>query len=78
MTEPKLKQSPFLTLKARDFLRGALVAVLTAVVALVGQIIAQNGKVQQQDLTVMWQAAVAALVAYLTKNLFTKPDTPQQ
>lgn len=76
MPELKLKQSPFLSLKARDFLRGALIAVLTAVAASVNEFITQNGTLNMADLWLVGKAASFAFIAYLGKNFFTKPDKP--
>lgn len=78
MNETKLPQSAFMTLKARDFLRGALIAILTAVIVSANELIAQEGEWTRADLWVMGKSATAAFIAYLGKNFFTKPDTPQQ
>lgn len=77
MTDVKLNQSPFLSLKARDFLRSFLIAVLTAVVMTIQRLIDENGSIKKSDLALIGGSALSACIAYLVKNFFTKPDAPQ-
>ena len=61
--------SAFLTLNSKDFLKGLVVAVITAVITIV------YTSIQVGDLNFDWKAiAMAALssaLAYIMKNLFT-------
>lgn len=67
-----MKQSNFFSLGWRDILRGLVVAILTPVFVIVQQ------SFEQGSLTFDWRAigmaAIGGALAYLTKNLFTKPD----
>lgn len=67
-----MEQSKFLSLGFRDFLRGFVMAVLTPVFVIIQQ------SLDAGILTFNWQsiamAAVAGALAYITKNVFTKPD----
>lgn len=64
-----MKSSSFLSLSIKDFGKGLLMAVLGAVLGLV------YGSVQAGNFTFdwksIWQAALAAAVAYVIKNFFT-------
>lgn len=70
-----MKQSGFLTLGWRDFLRGLLMAILTPVLTFILNSI-ENG-----EFTLNWHlvylSAVGGALAYLLKNLGTKPDKIQ-
>lgn len=68
-----MKQSGFLSLGWRDFLRGLAMAVLTPVVTLI------TNSVERGELTFNWRliilSAIGGAGAYLLKNVFTKPDS---
>lgn len=70
-----MKQSGFLSLGWRDFLRGLAMAVLTPVVTLI------TNSVERGELTFNWRliilSAIGGAGAYLLKNVFTKPDNPE-
>jgi hypothetical protein len=72
LTNIKMKQSGFLSLGWRDFLRGLLMAVLTPIATLI------TNSLEKGELTLnwhlLWLSAVGGAVAYILKNLFTKPD----
>lgn len=67
-----MKQSGFLSLGWRDFLRGLLMAILTPVLTFI------LNSIEHGELTLNWHlvylSAVGGAVAYLLKNLGTKPD----
>lgn len=67
-----MKQSNFLSLNWRDFLKGLAMAVLTPVFLIVQQ------SLDAGDLVFNWKsigmAAIAGGVAYLFKNFITKPE----
>jgi hypothetical protein len=67
-----MKQSKFLSLGWRDFLRGLLMAVLTPVLTFI------MNSLDHGEITLNWHlvylSAVGGAVAYLLKNLGTKPD----
>ena len=67
-----MKQSEFLSIGTRDLLRGFVMSVLTPVFVIIQQ------SLDAGILTFNWQsiamAAVAGALAYITKNVFTKPD----
>jgi len=71
-----MKQSGFLSLGWRDFLRGLLMAVLTPVLTFI------LNSIEHGELTLNWHlvylSAVGGAVAYLLKNLGTKPDAIQK
>lgn len=71
-----MNQSKFFSLGIRDILRGLLIAVLTPVFVIVQQ------SLESGSLEFNWKsigiAAVAGGLAYITKNLFTKPDSVTQ
>lgn len=68
-----MKQSGLFSLGWRDFLRGLLMAVLTPVLTFI------LNSIEHGELTLNWHlvylSAVGGAVAYLIKNLGTKPDT---
>ena len=70
--------SGFLSLNTQDLLKGFVVAVASAVFALVAESV--NKGQFTFDITAMWHTAAAAGIAYLGKNLFTpaKAVTPVQ
>ena len=66
-----MKDSNFLSLGAKDILRGLLIAVLTPVLVLIQQ------SIEAGNLVFEWKslliAGVGGGLAYLIKNFFTKP-----
>lgn len=61
----------FLNLNLQDFIKGAIVAVLTAVLATLTTLL-QTGKLfDKTSLPIIGTAALTAFFAYLAKNLFT-------
>jgi hypothetical protein len=68
-----MKQSAFLSLGVRDFLRGLLMAALTPVATFILNSI-DHGEFTI-NLHLVYLSAVGGGVAYLLKNLGTKPDT---
>ena len=71
-----MKQSGFLDLGTRDLLRGLVIAVLTPVFVIIQQ------SLDAGEFTFKWQsivtAAIAGALAYITKNIFTKPDEKKE
>ncbi|HXS58998.1 MAG TPA: hypothetical protein VN726_22900 [Hanamia sp.] len=71
-----MKQSSFLNLNLQDLIKGLLTAIGGAVMAIILPSI-QAGNLTL-DWTTIWHTAVAAGLAYLSKNLFTPtPKTIQ-
>lgn len=70
-----MKQSKFLSLGYRDFLRGLLMAVLTPVFT------TAYDSFSRGEFTINWHLIVLSAIggagAYLSKNLFTKEDKAQ-
>lgn len=68
-----MKQSNFLSLGWRDFLRGLIIAILTPVLVIIQQ------SLDTGSLIFNWQtigySAIAGGVAYLLKNILTSPDS---
>ena len=64
-----MKDSKFLSLGLKDFLKGLLMAVLTPIFVVVQQSL-QAGMLTV-DLKLVGLSALAAGVAYVTKNFFT-------
>lgn len=69
-----MAKSKFLTLNARDFFRGLLVAIGTAIGTGVANILNTGALPDSSDMQTIGTAGAAAGVAYLTKNLFTNSD----
>ena len=67
-----MEQSKFLSLGFRDFLRGFVMAVLTPVFVIIQQSL--DAGILTFNWTSIAMAAVAGALAYITKNVFTKPD----
>lgn len=67
-----MKQSDFLSLGWRDFLRGLIIAILTPVLVIIQQ------SLELGVLAFEWESVltvgIAGGLAYLLKNAFTKPD----
>lgn len=70
-----MKQSGFLSLGARDILRGLAMAVLTPVVAII------TDSIERGELNFNWRliaiSAIGGGFAYLAKNFFTPKDSVQ-
>lgn len=64
-----MKQSKFLSLNWRDGLRGLLVAVIAVVLEWI-----QNTFVPALNIPAEFKLMLITGLAYLSKNLFTKPD----
>jgi|TARA_R110000782_G_scaffold111862_1_gene201788 branched-subunit amino acid transport protein len=64
-----MRDSNFLSLGAKDFLRGLLMAVLTPVFVIVQQSLELGALTFNRD--AILAAAVAGALAYVTKNFFT-------
>lgn len=68
-----MKQSNYFSLGKRDILRGLLISALTPVFVIIQQ------SLEAGILEFNWKsigvAAIAGGLAYITKNLFTKPDS---
>jgi hypothetical protein len=67
-----MKQSKFLSLGVRDFLRGLAMAILTPISTFVLNSIG-HGEFTL-NLHLVYLSAVGGAIAYLIKNLGTKPD----
>ena len=67
-----MEQSKFLSLGFRDLLRGFVIAVLTPVFVIIQQSL--DAGILTFNWTSIAMAAVAGALAYITKNVFTKPD----
>jgi len=63
-----MKESKFMRLGVKDFLKGLLMAVLAA---LSSTIIAWASTGDPFNPGIIWRSALAATVAYLAKNLLT-------
>jgi hypothetical protein len=61
----------FLNLNGKDFLKGAIVAVLTAILATLTTLLQTGTLFDKASLPVIGTAALSAFIAYLGKNLFT-------
>ena len=70
-----MERSKFLTLNWRDFLKGLLLAVLSAVITFLYELL-QAGPVvfDKELLTKAGMIAVSTVLAYLLKNLFENSD----
>jgi hypothetical protein len=66
-----MKKSKFLNLNARDFLKGLLVAVLTALLTGVYQLLQMGGDLSWLTLKPVVMASAAAGLSYLIKNLLS-------
>jgi hypothetical protein len=67
-----MKQSSFLSLNTKDFIKGLLLAVLTTVITIV------YNSLQAGDLTFDWKSigttALTTALAYIMKNLLTNSN----
>lgn len=70
-----MKQSKFLSLGVRDFLRGLAMSILTPAIVIIQQ------SLDAGLLVFNWKtiliSGIAGGLAYLLKNVFTKPDVVQ-
>lgn len=68
-----MKQSNFLSLGWRDFLRGLVIAILTPAVTII------TDSLDRGEFNLNWRlivlSSVGGFLAYLLKNLVTKPDS---
>lgn len=64
--------SEYLKLNGLDFLKGFVVAIISAVLVLIQNSIAQGNF--SFEWSAIWQGALTAGVAYLIKNFFTNSD----
>jgi hypothetical protein len=64
-------KSKFLTLTARDFFKGLLIAAGTALLTGVYQLLQNGAAFDWPTLKPVVLATVAAIISYLLKNLFT-------
>jgi hypothetical protein len=64
-------RSNFLNLNLRDFLKGLLLAVITAVVAFLYEKLLAGVPLDLELLKAVGMTALASFLAYLLKNLFT-------
>ena len=67
-------RSDFFALNWKDLLKGVIVAVLTAVFATVAGLIQTGTLFAKESLAAIGISALTALLAYLSKNLFTNSD----
>jgi len=66
-----MTKANFLSLNLRDLLKGAIVAVLTAVFATLTALLETGKLFEKASLPLIGAAALTAFLGYLTKNLFT-------
>lgn len=71
-----MKQSKFLSLGWRDFLRGLVMAILTPIFTTAYDSFTKGEFVLNWHLIAL--SAIGGAGAYLSKNLFTKEDTGKQ
>ena len=64
-------KADFLNLNWKDFGKGAIVAVLTAVLATLTTLLQTGVLFDKASLPVIGTAALSAFIAYIAKNLFT-------
>ena len=66
-----MKSSNFLSLNWDDFLNGAVVAIITGVLATLATLLESGSLFDKGSLIIIGTAALSAFVAYIAKNLFT-------
>lgn len=64
-------KAKFLNLNIRDFVKGAIVAIFTAITTFLYDILNQNEVIDLAILKRIGMIALAAFISYLAKNLFT-------
>jgi len=67
-------ESNFLNLNLKDLLKGAVVAVITALLTGLYELITAGGDLAWVNLQPVLLTSLAALISYLLKNLFTNSD----
>lgn len=67
-------KSDFLTLNARDFIKGLIIVIICSFITGFYQLIANGGTINWITLKPVVIAAVGAGVSYLTKNLLTNSN----
>ena len=65
-----MKRSNFLNLNWRDFLKGLLLAMLSAVITFIYEVVQAGTAFDSEFFKAMGIVAVSTLLAYLMKNLF--------
>lgn len=66
-----MENSKFLSLNTRDFLKGLIVAIVSAVLTFAYDALAAGELFSESSLKKIGFVALAALLSYLLKNLFT-------
>ena len=61
----------YLNLNIQDFIKGLIVAILTAVFATITTLLQTGELFKKESLPVIGVAALTAFIGYITKNLFT-------
>lgn len=69
-----MKRSDFLSVNARDFFKGLILAVITAVVTFLYEKILAGEPLDIALLKSAGMTALAALLAYIIKNFFTNSN----
>jgi len=64
-------RSKFLTLNVRDFFKGLVVAVITAILTFAYEALQAGTLFEMESIKKVGMVALAALIAYLIKNLLT-------
>ena len=67
-------KAKFLSLNARDFIKGAIVAVFTAIASFLYETINQDEVIDLLVLKRIGMIALAAFISYLAKNLFSNSN----
>jgi len=67
-------KSDFLTLNARDFVKGLIIVIICSFITGFYQLIANGGTINWITLKPVVIAAIGAGVSYLTKNLLTNSN----
>lgn len=69
-----MKRSNFLNLNWRDFLKGLLLAVLSAIVTFIYQVVQAGTAFDAEFFKAVGVVAITTLLAYLSKNLFENSE----
>ena len=69
-----MKRSNFLNLNWRDFLKGLLLSILSAVITFVYGVVQSGTSFDGEFFKAAGVVAVTTLLAYLSKNLFENSD----
>lgn len=70
-----MKSSKFLSLNWKDFFKGLLVAIFTAIITYLYEAIQAENFFTVDTLKKSGMVALAALLGYLVKNLFTNSNS---